>query len=469
VRRGIIYILLLQVLPLVLVGQQEGEVLTEDQLIWFVEKYHPVARQGKLLNNRGESSVRSAKGGFDPVLHGNINQKYFDDKNYFSLMNGGLKIPTWYGVELKAGYDQNQGVYLNPENSVPSNGLWYGGVSVTLGQGLFIDQRRATLKKAEIYAASTQSEQRSLMNNLYFDAIKQYWAWVQSWNQYQVYEESVQLALTRFEGVKQSFFLGDRPSIDTLEAFIQVQNRQLSRNQAKLVYQNTTLKLSNYLWYENNTPLEITDSLRPPSTTEMQLPEAVSSSTLQDVLAKLPESHPEMQLYDYKLDAMDVDRRLKVEGLKPKVNLHYNALNEPVGDSFIGGYRPEDYKWGMEVSFPIFLRKQRGNLQLTKLEIQEVELNQQQSLLALQNNLKSFYNLQLNLQDQVEISSSAVANYNQLLAGERQKFDSGESSLFLVNSREINLIKAQIELVKLIAKYNVARIGLLWSAGNLYE
>ncbi|MBD79991.1 MAG: transporter [Crocinitomicaceae bacterium] len=468
-RRGIIYILLLQVLPLVLVGQQEGEVLTEDQLIWFVEKYHPVARQGKLLNNRGESSVRSAKGGFDPVLHGNINQKYFDDKNYFSLMNGGLKIPTWYGVELKAGYDQNQGVYLNPENSVPSNGLWYGGVSVTLGQGLFIDQRRATLKKAEIYAASTQSEQRSLMNNLYFDAIKQYWAWVQSWNQYQVYEESVQLALTRFEGVKQSFFLGDRPSIDTLEAFIQVQNRQLSRNQAKLVYQNTTLKLSNYLWYENNTPLEITDSLRPPSTTEMQLPEAVSSSTLQDVLAKLPESHPEMQLYDYKLDAMDVDRRLKVEGLKPKVNLHYNALNEPVGDSFIGGYRPEDYKWGMEVSFPIFLRKQRGNLQLTKLEIQEVELNQQQSLLALQNNLKSFYNLQLNLQDQVEISSSAVANYNQLLAGERQKFDSGESSLFLVNSREINLIKAQIELVKLIAKYNVARIGLLWSAGNLYE
>tara|TARA_B100000508_G_scaffold102004_1_gene80416 strand:+ start:44800 stop:46173 length:1374 start_codon:yes stop_codon:yes gene_type:complete len=457
------------VLPLVLVGQQEGEVLTEDQLIWFVEKYHPVARQGKLLNNRGESSVRSAKGGFDPVLHGNINQKYFDDKNYFSLMNGGLKIPTWYGVELKAGYDQNQGVYLNPENSVPSNGLWYGGVSVTLGQGLFIDQRRATLKKAEIYAASTQSEQRSLMNNLYFDAIKQYWAWVQSWNQYQVYEESVQLALTRFEGVKQSFFLGDRPSIDTLEAFIQVQNRQLSRNQAKLVYQNTTLKLSNYLWYENNTPLEITDSLRPPSTTEMQLPEAVSSSTLQDVLAKLPESHPEMQLYDYKLDAMDVDRRLKVEGLKPKVNLHYNALNEPVGDSFIGGYRPEDYKWGMEVSFPIFLRKQRGNLQLTKLEIQEVELNQQQSLLALQNNLKSFYNLQLNLQDQVEISSSAVANYNQLLAGERQKFDSGESSLFLVNSREINLIKAQIELVKLIAKYNVARIGLLWSAGNLYE
>ncbi len=460
---------LIAFVPTLLQAQDNPKILTQEQLIWFIENYHPVAAQGKLILNQGESTVRKAQGNFDPYVQSSLDQKYFDQKDYYSILNAGLKIPTWYGIELKTGYNQNNGDYLNPENTVPQNGLWYAGVSVTLGQGLFIDKRRATLKQAQIFAESTLAERQKLMNDLYFDAIKQYWKWIEAWNQYLVYEESVELAKTRLNAIKRSFVFGDKPAIDTLEAFIQVQNRQFNRNQSLLNYQNTTLELSNFLWYENNTPLEISDSLRPPTFNELNNNlESLNADELQNLVGELAETHPDMQLYNYKLGSMEIERRLKAEGLKPTLNLNYNALNEPTGSDFFNNYSIENYKWGVEFSIPLFLRKERGDLQLTKFKIQETEYGQQQKLVELQNKVRSYYNEQKNLQDQVKLFTDAVNNYNLLLKGEIQKFNSGESSLFLINSREINLINARIKLIEITTNYNIASTGLTWATGKLF-
>ncbi len=461
-------LLWLLLVPWSLIGQETTTIFTQGQLLWYVKNYHPISIQGELLLSKGESTVRKAKGGFDPYIYGNMDQKYYDEKEYYSILNGGLKIPTWYGIELKTGYDQNTGEFLNPENNVPSNGLWYAGISVPLGQGLFLDKRRATLKQAQIFSEATQAEQKQLMNNLYFDAVKQYWKWVEAWNHYLIYKESEELAQERFEGVKKSFEFGDNPAIDTLEAFLQVQNRQMYLNQSILYYQNATLELSNYLWFSNNTPLEISDSLRPPALKDLQIQAVIPSAALQARVEQLGVSHPAMQLYDFKLSSMDIDRKLKAEGLKPKINLNYNAINEPVGLDLGNNYNIQNYKWGFEVGFPLFLREQRGDLQLTKIKIQETELGQQQKLLELQNKLRKYFNEQVNLDTQITLFISAVGNYELLLKGEKQKFNTGESSLFLINSREMNVIQARLKLTELITKYNISQIGFEWAAGSLF-
>jgi len=456
-------------IPIGTFSQLKVGVLTEKQVLWYVRNYHPIAIQGSLLLDQGESTVRSARGDFDPYLKGDLNQKYFDDKEYFSILNGGLVVPTWYGIELKTGYDQNRGAFLDPENNVPDNGLWYAGISVPLGQGLIIDKRRATLRQAQIFAESTLVERQSLMNDLFFNAINQYWKWVEAWNQIQVFEEAVELAQTRFAGVKRSFEFGDVPAIDTLESLIQFQNRQISLGQARINYQKESFDLSNYLWFEENTPLEISDELQAPAYKSIELIEVGNAFDFQNRLERLPLTHPEMQLVDYKLSSLEIDRKLKAEGLKPKVNLNYNALNEPVSGDAFDQYSSQNYKWGVGFSFPLFLREQRGNLELTKLKIQDTELSRQQKLLELQNKLRSYYNEQLILDGQINLFSTTVDNYERLFEGEVQKFDSGESSLFLINSREMNLIQARLKLVELIAKYNIAIKGLGWASGNLYQ
>lgn len=458
-------LLLFLLLPAVTWGQIDSTILTEDQLIWFVKNYHPVAVQGELVVESGESAVRASRGGFDPVLEGDIDQKYFDDKSYYSLINGGLKIPTWFGVEVKTGYDNNSGQFLNPENNLPDDGMWYAGISIPIGQGLFIDQRRASLRQAEIYAESTLVEQRRMLNDLYLDAISDYWNWVEKYNEYLVYQDYVSLAQERLDGIKKSFEFGDIPAIDTLEAHIQRQNRELNMEVAKLNFQKSTLQLSNYLWFEGNVPLEISEDLRPPKLSEIGPIADVPS--LSESTQLLTQNHPELMSIDFQLSMLEIDRRLKAESLKPKLDLNYNALAENTSPNFVDSYRIEDYKWGLEFSFPLFLRKQRGELQLANIKIRDTGLKQSQKLLSLENKLKSAYFELLNLNDQVALVSDIVVNYNRLLDGEKEKFSAGESSLFLINSREKSLIDSQLKQNQLTVKQRIARLSIFWASGDL--
>lgn len=469
-KRYLRLLIVIAVLPLQVFGQdQDTKTFTQADFLFFVNKYHPLMKQANLLARMGESTVRNARGGFDPYLYGNLDQKYFKESEYYDILGSGLKIPTWYGIELKAAYERNEGVFLNPENTVPADGLWSAGASITLGKGLFIDKRRATLKQAKIFAESTIAQQRVLVNDFYFEAIKEYWKWAETWNQLKVYQDALDLAKVRFEAVKQSYILGDKPAIDTLEAFIQVQNREMNRNESRLQYQNKTLELSNFLWFENNTPLQITDSLVPPLFSNLDISQTIIyNDSLQTILENLSQDHPQLQLYDYKLSTLDIERRLKAESLKPKINLNYNLLNEPQGGDYIDNFALENYKWGVEFSFPILLREARGNLQLTKIKIQDTEYLQQQKGLEIRNKVLQYYNEQQNLLRQVNLYTKAVNNYNNLLLGERQMFDAGESSLFLINRREVSLISAQIKLMQFISKYNISYNGVYWAAGRLY-
>ena len=269
--------------------------------------------------------------------------------------------------------------------------------------------------------------------------------------------------------MKDSYIYGDKPAIDTLEAKIQIQNRQLSRNEYYLAYQNATLELSNYLWFENNTPLTITDQLRPPRFEEIILDEPTPPDTLQRIFDELATTHPEMQLYDFKLSTLEIDRRLKAEMLKPEINLNYNFITEPVGNNFLSETSTQDYKWGIDFSFPLFLRKERGNLQLTKFKIQNTEYGQQQKLLEIENKVMSYFNEQVTLLQQVELYTDAVQNYSSLLEGERVKFEIGESSLFLINSRESSLIDARLKVIALVSKFNISSAGIAYAAGSLFE
>ena len=190
-------------------------ILSYDDFNAIVRQHHPVAVQSELIKQKGDATVQMARGGFDPKIGTDVSQKYFKGDQYYSLIDAGLKVPTWFGIELNAGYEQNGGSFLNPENSTSGGGLVFAGISVPVGRGLFIDERRAELRKAQIYQKSTKVEQRLMMNELLYEAGKAYWEWFQAYETLRVYEEALELAQFRFESVKQEAEAGDKPSIDT--------------------------------------------------------------------------------------------------------------------------------------------------------------------------------------------------------------------------------------------------------------
>jgi len=442
-------------------------VLSFDTYMDIVKTHHPVSKQAELQLKKGEANLQSSRGGFDPKLFTDIGQKYYEGSQYYSLVNAGLKIPTWMGIELQAGYEQNQGLYLNPENTTPTDGLMYAGISVPIGQGLFIDKRRAELQKAKNFQEITELERQIMLNDLLYESGKAYWEWFIAHSKLLVFVEAYELAEDRYLAVKRGADLGDLPPIDTLEAGIQLQNRELSLQQARLDFENTSEMLSLYLWVDGIVPLETSEGTIPvskDSITDFSLKGGLLSE-----LDTFISNHPELQQYRFKVEQMEIDKRLKKEQLKPVVNLKYNALSKPVNGNPFTTYNSNNYTWGLEFRFPVFLRKERGDFKLADLKIQDAEWE----IATKQAGIETKTNIALNQWNatigQINLYGQTVKDYYGLLDGERKMFNAGESSLFMVNSRETGYIQAQLKLIELIAKNQKAKLSANFALGLLAE
>ena len=64
-----------------------GQTTFSDQRFYeLVVNNHPLAKQANLKPAYGKYSVLKAKGGFDPKLENQINQKYYNSSNYYSFL-----------------------------------------------------------------------------------------------------------------------------------------------------------------------------------------------------------------------------------------------------------------------------------------------------------------------------------------------------------------------------------------------
>ena len=236
---------------------------TYNEFIGYVKKYHPLVKNANLEINKAQANMIVARGGFDPNIEVDFSKKQFKNNEYYSILNSSFKIPTWYGIDIKAGFDNSEGIYLNPENTLPNQGLTSLGISVPLGQGLIINQRMADLRKAKVQIQLSQSERKIEAIGILFDASVAYFNWKKTFSEFQLYEEFTKNAQIRFEGIQSLIKQGDKPAIDSIEAGIIVKNRLLGIEESRLKLAKAKLELSNYLWLENNIPFELSDDLIP--------------------------------------------------------------------------------------------------------------------------------------------------------------------------------------------------------------
>lgn len=442
-------------------AQQE---LTYPEFLTWVRENHPLAKQGDLTLEMGRQELRMARGGFDPILYGDQNEKLYSDIQYYSKREGGIVVPTMAGVELKGLFEQNTGTYLNPEHRLPQNGLVAVGASVNLGEGLFIDRRRAALRQAQIYAESTQEERRLLLNNLFLDATLAYWDWAEAYANLMVYHEGVKLAEERFQGIKSSFEQGDLPAIDTVEAYTQVLNRMIRLQNGEISFFAKTQELNVFLWDEDENPVYLGEQIVP-----SDLDGDTFTLLNMDELRGQVESHPELRLIDYDLEFLDVDRRWKVEQLKPTVKINYNFLSEAVRPLETGPFFENDYKWGISVSTPLFLRRERGSLGVTRAKINMTQYKRDLSVQKLIAGLEKEYNRFEVLGRQRLTFQQNIEGLQRLLDGERTKFDLGESSLFLINARETAFFDAMVLLNSISANRKTSLSRVMVAAGLGFE
>lgn len=451
-----------------------------DPGLYYVETLirHPEARRAGLQVDIATARLRMARGGFDPKLYGSWDEKQYDKKRYWQYLETGIKLPTNWGWEIKGAYTYNNGLFINPEDKLPASGQALLGISAPLGAGLMIDARRAFLQQAKIGIDAAPWERQSIANQLIWDAVQAYVGWSVSFGALRIQDQALSVARQRLSAIRATFEAGDYAAIDTLEAFIQVQTRALALNDASIDYRQATLLAGNYRWDESGNPILLSEEEVPqiPERLIVSYENKVNLDTLQALKEFLSQTHPDLVLYRYKLADLDVERRLKSEYLKPTLNVNYNFLSRPEAFEGQGGlenvpllesFNTQNYKWGVEMEFPLFLRKERGSLGLTRAKIQETRFKQDQKTLELINKVEAYYTELTVLSRQIELYRVVTQDYTRLLRAEEVKFFAGESSIFLINSRESKLIEAQLKLNELNAKFYKAYMGMNWAAGRL--
>lgn len=447
--KNILFICFFVISNLLQAQKTDSLIIKLSQFLQTVKEHHPIAYQASLKQSEAELYLKKARGGFDPILKGNAAQKYFENKKYYSYLNSGLVFPTWFGAEFNVGYNNNTGTYLNSESVNSTYGLWNAGVSINLGKGLLIDKRRADLKQAEFLKSSTMQESNLILNQLLFDASVAFLDWYKNYEKVKLYEQNIENITRFYDNILQNVALGDKPAIDTLKLRIQIQDRLLRLEQVKVELKNNLALVNTFLWYEGFIPLEMDTNLTP--LIDMDFKYELLILELDSVVL----NHPEILMKQNELSISNIDIRLKKEYLKPELKLKYNALannTQPIG---IQDYAVENYNWGASVSYPIFTRKERADVKISELKIEQKQGLLENKKQNLKFKIEKNQNLLNSLQTQIQIQEEAVGMYQALLNAEIELFDLGESSMFLINTRDQNLINGRIKLIDLNYKSHV--------------
>ena len=456
------------------VPSPDTTVFTAADFYGVVARHHPIVRQAALLNEEARQEVRQAQGAFDPKLFSAYDRKEFGKNLYYDKWLSGLTVPVLPGgIDLKMTYDRNRGDYLNPEYQVPSSGLAAVGLSVPIGQGLLIDARRNALRQAQLAVNLADADRLKLINETLFYAAKTYWDWYMNYQQFRLIRQGYQLADTRFRAMRERAALGDVAPIDTTEALITVQDRLVQLQQAEVDWQNARLRLTAFLWIGDDagtTP-------KPVDLPLMVVPQAAplgqtNEAQLQNLLSLAAEQHPELLKLTAKGQQLAVEERFRRSLIQPQLTLNASLLSRtPLpGQGYDGSsyytFRPENHKIGLDLTFPLFLRKERGKLRQVQIKSQQLNLERQQTGRDIANDVQAAWNELKTLEGLIAVQQQTVVNQQTLVQAEQQKFDIGESSLFLINSRETKLIDLQVKLEDLRAKYQKAVAALWYAAGT---
>ncbi|TAD84482.1 MAG: TolC family protein [Bacteroidetes bacterium] len=448
-------------------SQPLPQQLSPEAFLAIVRQYHPVVRQAGIDVDIARQQLLASRGLLDPSIYFNADRKTFDSKNYYNYFNGELKIPTWFGVDFFAGVENNNGLFTNDEITIGQSS--YAGLMVPLAKNLVYDRRRATIEQSKIFVEMSKADRELAVNDLLFDAIDAYWFWALQYQLLQVLTDAVRINEDRYKLIQVTVVQGDRAGVDSTEALTQILIFRNLRNEAEMNFITAGLELSNFLWQKNNTPYQLPSNIVPAVALLKPQPADITYAPLAEYVQAADANHPKLRNYGFKLDALDVERRLKFQSLLPTVNFKYNALARDY--EFWKGWNAtslrNNFKYGIDVGMPLFLRQGRGDYKAAKLKIESTAIEQDATRLSIDNKVKSYYTQLLQYQQQITIAEQSLAAYQKVFEVEKLRFDIGESSLFLINSRENKVLEAQQKLSELRAKFYKTLYGVQWAAGVL--
>jgi outer membrane protein TolC len=433
-------------------------IVSFEQYLQTVKQNHPYLNATNLITQKADAERLTTKSFFDPYLSFEAGDKRFIE-NYYQYSQTELRLPLWWGMDLKTGVSYNNGPRLDNSETVGQNA--YLGIQLPVLKNLLFDKRRAAVQQARIAQKQSRAEQVIERNNFLYDATLAYWRWSLSLELYTIAEQTFENNKSRLQFIKNSIVFGDRAAIDSVEQLTQFQMINLQRLNFLMDYKSAHYLMGAYLLDSafKNKPIVYEKNI---------LPVLVEDSLMAKVDA-IVMNHPLIQQNQYKVAALKIEKKLKFQSLLPTLDLNLNLLskNTPANVEFQNSYIQNNYQYGIKAGIPLRLSEGRGSYKLAQIKVNEQNYLLNFKTMELRSKLNMSINELGNYRNQLNLLEAAIVNYKKLLSAEEQKFKIGESSVFLINSREIKLFETQQKYIETKFKAIKAYYAYLKTAARM--
>jgi outer membrane protein TolC len=205
------------------------------------------------------------------------------------------------------------------------------------------------------------------------------------------------------------------------------------------------------------------DSIAPQLNDSLHRNNLFTQDSLQVLIRSLSDQNPFLAQLQLKQKQLSIEKLLKTNKILPQLDVSYNFLYNENANM----YFTDNYKLGVEFKFPLFVRREVGDLKLTKYKMQDNQYKISYKTYELNNKINAYFNDYLALKDQLTTYNAALVNYKLLLDAETKKFQIGEGTVFMVNSRETKYLESLIKVREMETKVVKSLYGIYWSAGTL--
>lgn len=447
----------LLVLVLAVLGASEARAdvqpLALDDVVRAALDRYPLLAAAEKERDIAAADVLSAQGGFDPTLRARgISIPYGPYRNDRVEVYAEQPTAIW-GTRFFGGWRYTQGEVAPYDGKLLTNdyGEVRAGAAIPLLRDGPIDRRRAALRRAEIGAqlAPLTVEQQKL-EVVRLSSLR-YWDWVAAGRKVKVAQDLLSVAVVRDAQLRTRVERGDLPAIERADNERAIQQRSAQLASAQRAVENAAIELSLFLRDEDAAPV-VADPRRLPDTLpEPVVPDIVAGGADERLaLAR----RPEPKRFSLLNEQAKVDLALAENQRKLGVDFVVSGAKDfGPGDPRMG--RPE-LELMVVVDVPLLNRVQNGRAQAAEASMARTSLQTsfaRDRVVADVRDAKSAMEL---AKQRVTAARREVGVARELVDLERQRFELGDGTLFLVNLREQAAAEAQLREIDALADFHRA-------------
>ncbi len=408
-----------------------GQVVPWNEFIGTVRDRSVDVRVAQAKVREAQAKRMAAFAAFEPRIDLSSEGKDYGNDLQYRLDRAEARVGLPGGIDLVGGASQATGAFINPERKTPTEGLANFGISAPLGGALIFSDRQyawgAASRDLELEEAKLDRVQRKVT----LDAVKAYTFWQAQSEVQSAVDDALAVAAERLRLVREAFRLGERSEMDTLEAYLSWVDRRADAAKQQNLSAAAVADVERLLRGAEDISVNVRGA-RPE-----ERPVILGLNAELSIAGPGAQNVPELAMAGAALRRERLATTTAWAQWLPAPYVDYRMIQW--GGS---AWNPESVQWKVGLAVPLFNQKARADLAGAQARLRAAQAN----ATSTQNAVEV---LRTQLAQQVQaldselkaLTASETAAYA-LLQQERRRFALGESTMFILATRETKYLEA---------------------------